>query len=160
MKIFVALGTYPKQFDRLLKEIDSLLESKKLKADVFAQTGVSVYKPKHFKFKDFLSPKEYEKELKNADIVLAHSGAGTIITALKHKKPVVVVPRREKFSEHTDDHQLDIAKAMHSAKKCIAVFELKDLFNALKKAEKFRPEMESNKKQLVKRLNEFLKEVE
>ncbi|RLG69390.1 MAG: hypothetical protein DRO07_02400, partial [Candidatus Iainarchaeum archaeon] len=86
MRIFIALGTHPQQFNRLLKALDRLVAGKKIKGKLFAQIGNSSYEPKNFPFKKFLKPEEYEREMKRADIVISHAGAGSIITALKYEK--------------------------------------------------------------------------
>ena len=156
MRIFVALGTHPQQFDRLLEKIDSLVASKKIKAEVFAQTGSSGYGPKNYKSREFLSPEEFSKEFEKADIIISHGGAGAIINALESKKPLIIVPRLKRFGEHTDDHQLDLAMAMHERKKAIAVFDLEKLPEAIEKAKHFRAEKESERNSLVKRLEKFI----
>jgi UDP-N-acetylglucosamine transferase subunit ALG13 len=45
-----------------------------------------------------------------ADAIVAHAGIGTILTALELGKPVLVMPRRAKFGEHRNDHQLATAR--------------------------------------------------
>ena len=58
--IFVTVGSQKFQFDRLLKEIDRLIEEKKMKSDqVFAQIGYSTYKPRLYSYKDFLNKEEF-----------------------------------------------------------------------------------------------------
>ena len=46
--IFVTLGSQKFQFNRLLIEIDRLIEEGKITEKVFAQTGYSDYKPKNY----------------------------------------------------------------------------------------------------------------
>jgi len=156
MRVFLALGTHPQQFNRLLEAVDQLIESGKLKGHVFAQTGNSAYIPRHFSWKQFISPHEFEKEMKKADIIVSHGGAGTIISALTQKKPLIIVPRRVAFGEHTDNHQFDLAKAMHKRKKAIAVFELKNLSAALTKAKHFSASNKSEKETLISRISKFV----
>jgi len=156
MKVFVSVGTHPQQFDRLLKELDLLLESGKLKAEVFAQTGNSGYEPKGFEWKKFVAEPRYSKRFAWADVVVSHGGAGTIINALRQGKKLVVVPRLEKFGEHTNDHQLDLAKALEKQGKCLAVYDIGDLGKVLAKAAVFRPAIASNREGLVKKIREFL----
>lgn len=157
MRIFVALGTHPQQFNRLLEKIDLLLKEKKLKARVFAQTGNSTYKPR-FPFKKFLPPPEFEREFRKADLVITHGGAGSIISALRHKKPLIIVPRAKEYGEHTDNHQLDLALALDKRGKAIAVPDLEKLGTAVKKAKALHSKKQSNKKELVERIELFLKE--
>lgn len=109
--VFVAVGTQKFQFDRLLKTIDLCIENGTLDKDVFAQTGNSTYLPKHYEFKDFLSKEDFSELIEKADLVITHSGVGTIIEAITRKKNVVVMPRLARFGEHVDDHQMQIAEA-------------------------------------------------
>jgi UDP-N-acetylglucosamine transferase subunit ALG13 len=158
MQIFVALGTHKQQFNRLLKALDKLAESNGIDAEIFAQIGNSDYEPKNFPFRRFLNPKEYEQRMKNADIIISHAGAGSIITALKYEKPLVVVPRLKRFGEHTNDHQIDLAKALAERGKVLAVFDLKDLLQAIEKAKHFKPETKSDRERLIARIRKFLEE--
>lgn len=109
--IFVILGTQRFQLNRLLKEIDELIEKGEITEEVIAQIGVSDYKPKNYKFYRYIDKIQFDEYIARASLVITHSGVGSIITALKAKKPVVVYPRLQKYREHVDDHQLDIAKA-------------------------------------------------
>jgi len=94
-----------------LKTIDSLVAAGRITDRVVAQIGRSDYEPINFAFHRFLDKAEFEKFISEADMIVAHGGAGTIITALKHKKPVVAFPRLAKYGEHVDDHQREIAHA-------------------------------------------------
>ena len=156
MRIFVALGTHSKQFNRLLKAIDKLVAEKRVTGDVFAQIGNSTYLPKAFPFKKFLTPEDYEQRIKDADIIVSHAGAGSILTALKYEKALVVVPRLRKFGEHTDDHQIDLARALEKRNKAIAVFDVHGLERAIKAAEHFKPKIESDRAKLIARIKKFL----
>ena len=156
MRIFIALGTHPQQFNRLLKALDRLVAGKRIKGKLFAQIGNSSYEPKNFPFTKFLKPKEYEREMKCADIIISHAGAGSIITALKYEKPLIVVPRLKRFNEHTDDHQIDLARALDERGKAIAVFDLCNLAQAIRKAKRFRPKTKSARAKLIKRIRTFL----
>ncbi len=156
MKIFVSVGTHAQQFNRLLREMDSLIENKKIIANVFGQTGNSDYEPKNFAFKKFLDEKEFEEKFGWTDMIISHGGAGTIINAMLNRKKLVIVPRLKKFGEHTNDHQLDLAKALEEEGMALAVFEIGELGTAIKKAEKFSPKIASNKEGLVNAIKEFL----
>lgn len=106
--IFVCVGTKRFPFNRLLKQIDILIEKDVIKDKVFAQIGHSTYKPMYYEYIDFLTPKEYNKILNKASIVISHGGTGSIVKALKAGKQVIGVPRRQEFGEHSDDHQFQI----------------------------------------------------
>ena len=66
--ILITVGSQKFQFNRLLKEIDELIENKIIKEEVFAQIGVSDYKPKNYKYVDFMSQDEFSNKMDEADI--------------------------------------------------------------------------------------------
>lgn len=107
--IFVVLGTQKFQCNRLLKEIDRLVETGVITETVFAQKGNSDYVPKHYECTDFLVKEEFEAYVKESSLMITHSGVGTILSAVKNRKPVIVYPRLKKYKEHVDNHQLEIA---------------------------------------------------
>ena len=110
-KIFITLGSQKFQFNRLLKAVDELCENQIVDAeDVFAQIGYSDYLPKNYNFKKFLDRDEFSAEMDKAEIVITHGGTGAIIGAVKKCKKVIAVPRRAKYGEHVDDHQLQLIK--------------------------------------------------
>jgi len=157
-RLFVSVGTHPQQFDRLLKELDILVGQGKAKADILAQTGNSDYEPKNFKFRKFFEGKEYDEAMQWSDAVVSHGGAGTIINALLQKKPLLVVPRLQEYGEHTNDHQLDLARALEKEKKALAVFDMKELGKKIVLLGNFKPNFASNRAGLEKRLIAFLEE--
>lgn len=109
--IFATLGTQRFQLNRLLMEIDELIEAKKITQEVIAQIGASDYEPRNYRFFRYIDKNQFDEYINRASLIITHSGVGSIIAALKAKKPVVVYPRLQKYHEHVDDHQLDIAKA-------------------------------------------------
>jgi len=155
-RIFVAVGTHPQPFIRLFEEIDKIAGKHK-EWIFFAQTGTTDFKSKKFKCVKFLEGNNYEKHFKSSDLIIGHPGAGTIIDALKSRKPLIVVPRRKKFNEHTDDHQLDLGKAIQERKMGLMVFEMKDLEKTIvkvlkQKASNFKSEKES----IIKEIEDYL----
>ena len=106
--IFVTLGSQKFPFDRLLQELDRLIEAGVITEPVFAQTGYSTYEPKHFAFEAFLDRDSFGAKMQEADTVITHAGTGAIIGAVKTGKKVIAVPRLSKYGEHVDDHQTQI----------------------------------------------------
>ena len=69
------------------------------------------------------------KKIAECSVLITHAGVGTIISGINSKKPIIVVPRKNKYLEHVDDHQCQIAEAFSSkgcVLKCEEVTELKD----------------------------------
>lgn len=158
MRVFLSVGTHSQQFNRLLREMDSLLEKKKITAEVFAQTGNSDYAPRNYKFKKFLDEKEFEEKIVWADLVVSHAGAGTIINALRRSKKMIIVPRMKKFGEHTNDHQLDLAEALEKEGKALAVLDISELGKKILQAKKFSPKTASNRESLVNAIKKILEQ--
>lgn len=114
--IFVTVGTHEQPFNRLLKEVDNLIEKGVIKDDVFAQIGYSDYVPKHYKYTKFLDYDEMQNYFKNASIVITHGGPSSFMEAIKLKKVPIVVPRQEKYGEHVNNHQLIFCKELEKRK--------------------------------------------
>ena len=111
MRIFIALGSQKFQLNRLLKEMDDcLIYPNTQHWEVFAQTGSSSYRPQRYAYTNFLSKEEYEKQISDADLMIVHGGAGTIMSGLEQGKRIIVYPRKKCFHEHIDDHQSEIAQ--------------------------------------------------
>ncbi len=135
--IFVTLGTQKFQMNRLVKAIDELSEKGIVKDEFLIQTGASTYKPKHCKYVDFMDQKEYAENINKCSLLITHAGVGTIITGKNAGKPVIVVPRLNKYGEHVDDHQKEIADAF-SNKGCVLSCEnVEELPAFIEKAKSF-----------------------
>ena len=105
--IFVTTGTQD-PFDRFIQAIDLTLPYMN-GVEVVGQVAKSDYQVKNFVVHEFLSPKDFEECFSRADLIVAHAGMGTIISALVKEKPILVMPRLAKFGEQRNDHQLATA---------------------------------------------------
>jgi UDP-N-acetylglucosamine--N-acetylmuramyl-(pentapeptide) pyrophosphoryl-undecaprenol N-acetylglucosamine transferase len=56
-----------------------------------------------------LSPSDLAESLAAADVVVAHAGVGTALTALSAGRLPVLIPRLRNYGEHVDDHQQQVA---------------------------------------------------
>jgi UDP-N-acetylglucosamine transferase subunit ALG13 len=153
--IFVSVGTHSQQFDRLLKEIDSLISSGIIKDNVFAQTGYSSYKPKNYKYKKFLSIEEFDSKVGKCSLFITHAGEGNIGTGLQKEKKMIVVARRKHFGEHTNDHQLELAKAIRREKQAV-VCEISEIKEALKKVDNLKLKKTDHAKGIIELIENFL----
>ena len=125
--IFITLGSQKFQFNRLLKEIDRLIEQGKITEEVFAQTGYSDYKPKNYKYKNFLDRDQFNDVMSKCDKVITHGGTGAIINAVKKEKKVIAVPRLAKYGEHVDNHQLQIIEQFKEMNFVEGINEIEEL---------------------------------
>ena len=103
--IYVTVGNHNQPFDRLIAEIDRLTPEL---GETIIQTGYSNYKTVNAKSQAYFPFDEAEEMIKHAKLVVAHAGIGTIISARKWRTPLVICPRRKEFSEHINDHQIEI----------------------------------------------------
>lgn len=138
--IFVILGTQDIQFNRLLIELDRLVGEGVIREEVFAQTGYSTYVPQHFMFQDFITMETFEAYIEKASVVISHGGAGSLIASVKSGKKVIGIPRRKKYGEHVNDHQVELIEQFTSHRYILAVMEMDGLKEALEKIEDFIPE--------------------
>ena len=155
--IFVTLGSQKFQFNRLLIELDKLVEEKKICNDIFAQIGYSDYKPKNYEFKEFLDREQFAEIMERCEIVITHGGTGAIVGAVKREKKVIAVPRLAKFGEHVDDHQLQIIDQFTDMNFIVGVKETNEIYEALEqlKTIEFKKYI-SNTENIIKSIEEFL----
>lgn len=155
--IFVTVGSQKFQFNRLLVEIDRLIEEKKINEEVFAQTGHSDYKPKNYKYKEFLDRDEFLRVMNKCDKVITHGGTGAIIGAVKRGKKVIAVPRLKKFEEHVDDHQLQIIDEFEKMGFISAVKDIENLQVTISNIDIIKvKKYVSNTDKIIKSISEFI----
>ena len=106
--IFVTVG-HQVAFDRMVRAIDQWA-GERGRDDVFAQIGVTEYRPEHIEFRAQIDPNDFRDLVAKADAVVAHAGTGTILTALELGTPILVMPRRGDLMETRNDHQIATAQ--------------------------------------------------
>ncbi|MBN1256110.1 MAG: hypothetical protein JXA52_00235 [Planctomycetes bacterium] len=107
--IFITVGTQ-KPFNRLLQAVDDWA-ARNPDVYIFAQIGVTSWRPEHFEWVDFITPEETNQKLAAASLIIAHAGIGSIFGALTYCKPIIIMPRLPEFGEHRNDHQRATAEA-------------------------------------------------
>lgn len=130
--IFVTVGT-DLPFDRLVRVVDEWA-GRCGRKDVFAQIGASRWTPAHLPYSHFLPPDEFTRRFAEARVVVAHAGMGTILSALRWEKPILVMPRRAALGEQRNDHQLATARRLSAIGKVNVAMddsELRDRLSGL-----------------------------
>jgi UDP-N-acetylglucosamine transferase subunit ALG13 len=157
--IFLTVGTeFP--FNRLLKAVDDHLERSLYTEEVYAQIGVSQYKPCNMEWIDFLDRDNFEKRIIDSSTVISHAGIGTIIDCLYYKKPLVVFPRLKEYGEIVNDHQLLTAKKFEAMRYIIVAYDIMDLPNCINKAKLFKPpNINSNLRKIISGIDSFINEL-
>lgn len=144
-------------FDRLFRVVDEAIEQGLIDEPVFGQIGEGKYEPKNFEFARFVDKAEFDRYVKEASLVLGHAGIGVIIQALESGTPLLVLPRRQKFGEHVNDHQVATARKFEELGHVLA-FEEGDLGEKLERVKTFTPKLRRPRVQEVgERVAQFLK---
>lgn len=47
-----------------------------------------------------------------AQVIVSHAGMGSLLTALRHRRPILIMPRKASLGEHRNDHQMATARWM------------------------------------------------
>ena len=98
-------------FDRLVRAVDDWAAAAG-RSDIVAQIGRSTYRPRAIEAHSFLDPAEFTRLQKQADLLVAHCGIGSMLAALEAGQPVLMMPRRHALGEHRNDHQWATAQAL------------------------------------------------
>lgn len=154
--IFATVGTQL-PFPRLINALDRL--ASELGEEIIAQIGPrqdGIWS--HLELRDQLTPFEFEALFTSARVVVAHAGIGTILSAKKWGKPLVILPRRHALGEHRNDHQLATAKELQKLAGIHVAWDVADLAPLLQ-TPNLEPatEMQSpSHAALIKRLKDFI----
>lgn len=155
--IFVTLGSQKFQFNRLLIEIDRLIDENKITEEVFAQIGYSDYRPKNYKYKEFLDRDEFNVVMSKCDKVITHGGTGAIVTAIKKDKKVIAVARLASYGEHVDDHQLQIVEQFSEMNFISGISDVKELEDQFKKISDIKfNKYKSNTENIIRSIEKYV----
>lgn len=158
--IFVTVGTHEQPFNRLIREVDRLVETGVIKDDVFIQTGYSTYEPKFCKWSSLISFDKMNELMETSDIIITHGGPATFMSAIANGKKPIVVPRQEKYDEHVNDHQVDFAQQVKERYNSIEVVtEISKLGNYLNQDLKIDGNESSNNKLFNDKLHEEIRKL-
>jgi UDP-N-acetylglucosamine transferase subunit ALG13 len=127
--IFVTVGAQM-PFDRMCRAVDEWASARG-RNDVFAQIGSTEWRPAAIQYSELLTPPEFLAKVKECDVIVAHAGMGSILTALEHGKPILVMPRRGDLRETRNDHQIATAKRFLALEKVAVAFDEKEVATKL-----------------------------
>jgi UDP-N-acetylglucosamine transferase subunit ALG13 len=129
MTTFVSIGNAHQSFRRLLNGVVETIDL--LPRPVIIQCGRTPFHDTRCVYSPFFRLDQYNKFIQDAELLILHAGAGSVIKALRAGKLPIVVPRRKKYREHINDHQLDFAIALSKMDKIELVLETSDLKRAI-----------------------------
>lgn len=127
--IFVTVGTQL-PFDRMVEAVDAWsLDNPGVQ--IFAQVGDSALSSLSIEHRDFLPPTDTKRLIVQSELIVAHAGMGSILTALRYEKPILIIPRRAALGEHRNDHQMATAKWLESRSGIFVAWDEKELYSRL-----------------------------
>lgn len=128
--IFVTVGS-ELAFDRMLSVID--VWAAESEEDVFAQIGPSELHPANIRHKQFLSPEEFKQHVTDCSVMIAHAGMGSILSAMQQGRPIIIMPRMEKYHETRNDHQVSTSEKLKSRAGIYVAMDENELREQLKR---------------------------
>lgn len=134
--IFVTVGSQM-PFDRLIRAVDDWAALHVASDTVLAQIGQAAYAPRAMKAVESMPPARFRELVQECELMIAHAGMGSILTALEFGKPIVVLPRRGNLRETRNDHQVATAQWLASRKGVFVSMTEQDLPAAIDAAKSF-----------------------
>jgi len=122
-RVVVTVGSSRYDFRRALVAVRRALPPT---AEVLWQTGESDVGGLGIDARPYLGAAELSTAMASADLVVAHAGVGSALTAMQAGRRPVLIPRRRAHGEHVDDHQLQVAAEL-AARGLAVVAEPDDL---------------------------------
>jgi UDP-N-acetylglucosamine transferase subunit ALG13 len=126
--IYATVGTMFLDFPRLIHALDAIAESTGER--VLVQTGLCTTIPAHCEHFDFKSREDVVALQRDARVIVCHAGIGTVVEALRSRRPVAVVPRRLEFKEHLTNHQFDLAEMVERRGWARMILDIDELADA------------------------------
>lgn len=157
VKILVSVGTqFP--FDRLVASIDAWVEQHPQLADqVLVQVGPGGRMPVHARGAEFLDPADYKQAAESAEVLVAHAGIGSILTAIELGLPVIIFPRSFELGEHRNDHQSSTAREFSHRRGVYVATNDEELYTLLAQRESLdKPANAHLDEDLANRIDRFI----
>lgn len=157
IKIFVPLGTQKFPFNRLIETLNGLVERGMYKpGEIVMQSSVYEVEPK-FTHYELIPSAQFDRLIDKAELVITHSGVNSIISCMKRKKPLIIVPRFKMYGEHVDNHQVEIAELMKQKFEVVVAEDLSKIEEAIEEAKHHKyKEWVSHNAELVGAIKELV----
>jgi UDP-N-acetylglucosamine transferase subunit ALG13 len=140
---FVTTGNMSNVFLRL---IDIVLENVNvLPKPILIQSINSHISHRHLEDVEFvkhLSEEEYHRCISISKIVISHAGVGSIMNCIKFGKPIIIMPRKQIYGEHINNHQVELCEYIRLMCDFIFVFNTsEELLSIIKSNNLYIPVM-------------------
>ena len=157
--ILVILGTQDKEFPRLLQAVEKEIKKGSIKEKVVVQAGQTKYESDCMEIFDLLPAPEFDRLMDEADIIITHGGAGSILGAIKRGKKVIAAARLAEYKEHHNDHQKQIIGEFVKQGYILELSDFNQLGKLLKEIKTFKPKkFKSNTKNMIHLLDTYIEE--
>jgi UDP-N-acetylglucosamine transferase subunit ALG13 len=111
--ILVTVGTEKFPFNRLMRWLELLIQQGLLEdEEVVVQYGTCTELPGGARVYRLLKEHDFQDLVRRARLVIAHCGEGTVLLLDGMETPFLLVPRSQRYQEHVDDHQVELAQAL------------------------------------------------
>lgn len=157
--IFLTVGTlFP--FDRLVRAVDLALTNVLIEDEIFAQIGYDSFKPENMQYTEVLDKDAFNEKVDRATFLISHAGMGSILAAMNHNKPLLVMPRRKHLKEHVNDHQIATARKFEELGHILVMYEVEELPGKIEQLRSFVPrKREAQPQTVAERIARFLNEL-
>jgi UDP-N-acetylglucosamine transferase subunit ALG13 len=157
--IFLTVGTVM-PFDRLVQAVDEAVAAGIILTPVFAQIGETSLRPRNMEYAPVLDKQDFDRRVTEAEYLISHAGMGTITTALERNKRLLVMPRRKRFHEHVNDHQVATARKFGALGHVLVAYDAGEVPRRLQEIVSFTPAPRvSQADQVAGRILQFLEQI-
>lgn len=102
--IFLTVGSQM-PFPRLVGAVDAWAQ-RNPGVEIVAQIGRHTSpRPVALTAFESVSPARFSELIRCCELMVAHAGMGSVLTALEHEKPMILMPRRAHLHETRNEHQ-------------------------------------------------------
>jgi len=130
---FVSVGNATQSFKRLIEAV--LRIAPRPPQPVVIQHGNTGFIGTGCVAQPFMEMEAFGQIMAQAELLILHAGAGSIIHAVQTGKVPVVMPRLAQYDEIIDDHQLEFARALAQLGRIVVAEEPADLMDAIAEAQ-------------------------
>jgi len=133
--ILVLCGTQKQDFSRMIKEVEKLADEH----DIVVQAGHTEYVSDKMEVFGFVAPEKLTTLYDKAQYVVSHGGAGSMFQGIQAGKKMLVFPRLQKYGEHVDDHQLQLAGKLNDLGYLLTFKDNDDIVDVFGRLKAFTP---------------------
>lgn len=108
-RLVVTVGTSGYGFERLVRRLVDVVPSD---CEVLWQTGATDVTGLAIDARAKVPERELSDSMADADLVISHAGVGSALASMRAGRAPLLVPRRSRYEEHVDDHQVQIAREL------------------------------------------------